>query len=240
MLDKAGEPPLPPGLALVWGFPPSPRRGPRPAYTVPEVVAAAIALADKGGIDALSLPKIARELDLTPNALYRYVSSKDELMLLLSDAGTGPPPEELPPGWRDGAAAWVRALIARYLTRPWLVDLPIRGAPVTPNLLAWLESLLTALADTGLALGDQLSCATLLDSYARSIASLANDITASPRTPVQSPAVVGFLYPLLAERGYPLVAGMLMGGDYADSASGPDFEFGLDRILAGIERLIDE
>jgi AcrR family transcriptional regulator len=203
-----------------------------------EVVEAAVRLADEGGIEALSLPKIARALDLTPNALYRYVGSKDELMLLLSDAGTGPPPE-LPPGWRDGAAGWVRALIARYTARPWLVDLPIRGAPVTPNLLAWLERLLTALAGTGLAPGEQLSCATLLDSYARSSASLANDLSASPRTPVQSPAVVGFLYPLLAERGYPLLASMLRGGDYADSASGPDVEFGLERILAGIERLVD-
>lgn len=240
MLDKAGETPLPHGLALVWGFPPPPRRGPKPAYTVADVVTAALALADEEGVAGLSLPRIARRLDLTPTALYRYVSSKDELVLLLVDAGVGAPPAELPGTWRDGAAAWVRALIARYGEHPWLVDLPIRGAPVTPNLLAWLESLLGALRMTGLPAGDQLSSATLLDGYARGIAGLARDLAASERTPVQSPEVVGFLYPLLAERGYPLVAEMLVGGEYTDSPAGPDIEFGLNRILDGIDRLIVE
>lgn len=240
MLDKTGEPPLPHGLALVWGFPPPHRRGPKPTYTASDVVKAAMELADAEGPAALSLPKIARRLDLTPNALYRYVSSKDELMLLLADAGTGPPPADLPTEWRDGAAAWARALIGRYRTRPWLVALPVRGVPVTPNVLAWLESLLAVLADSGLPAGDQLSCATILDGYARSIAALANDPAASERTPVQSPAVIGFLYPLLADRGYPHVAEMLMGGVYADNPGGPDIEFGLSRILAGIEQLIAE
>jgi hypothetical protein len=52
--------------------------------------------------------------------------------------------------------------------------------------------------------------------------------------------VTGFLYPLLAERGYPLIAAMLVGGDYADSPVGPDIEFGLNRILDGIEQLVSE
>jgi AcrR family transcriptional regulator len=239
MLDKTDESPLPPGLALMWGFPPPARRGPKPAHTVAEIVDAAIALADEEGVAGLSLPKIARRLGLTPNALYRYVDSKDELMLLLTDAATGPPPDDLPDGWRAGAAAWVRTLIARYRTRPWLTDLPVRGAPVTPNLLGWLESLLRALSETGLPPGDQLSCAILLDSYARSAAALANDIAASNATPVQSPEVTAFLYPLLTDRGYPLVAEMLMHGEYADTPVDPDLEFGLTRTLDGIEQFVD-
>lgn len=238
MLDNTAESPLPHGLALVWGFPPPARRGPKPAHTVAEIVDAAMALADKEGVAGLSLPKIARRLDLTPNALYRYVNSKDELVLLLVDAATGPPPTGLPHDWRAGAAAWARALIARYRARPWLTDLPVRGAPVTPNLLGWLESLLGALTGTGLSAGDLLSCATLLDSYARSAAGLANDLATSDAPPVQSAEVTAFLYPLLADRGYPLIAEMLMGGEYADTPAGPDLEFGLTRILDGIERLV--
>jgi AcrR family transcriptional regulator len=239
MLDKTSEPPLPPGLALMWGFPPPARRGPKPAHTVAEIVDAAVALADEEGVAGLSLPKIARRLDLTPNALYRYVSSKDELMLLLTDAGTGPPPNDHPEGWLAAAAAWVRALIGRYRARPWLTDLPVRGAPVTPNLLGWLETLLRALAETGLPPGDQLSCAILLDSYARSAAALANDLVASDATPVQSAEVTAFLYPLLADRGYPLIAQMLTHGEYADTPVDPDLEFGLIRTLDGIEQLVN-
>jgi AcrR family transcriptional regulator len=240
MLDKPGASPLAPGVALVWGFSPAPRRGPKPAHTVAEIVEAAMALADEQGVAGLSLPGIARRLGLTPTALYRYVSSKDELVLLLVDAATGVPPATMPDTWREGAAAWVRGLIGSYLAHPWLVDVPIRGAPVTPNKLAWLESLLGVLRATGLPTGDQLSCATLLDGYARSTAALARDLAASEVPPVQSPEVVGFLYPLLAERGYPLLAEMLAGGQYADSPSGPDVEFGLTRILDGIALLVDQ
>jgi AcrR family transcriptional regulator len=240
MLDNTGGSPLPHGLSLAWGFPPPPRRGPKPTYTVAQIVAAAMAVADEEGAAGISLPKIARALNLTPNALYRYVSSKDELVLLLFDAGAGPPPQDLPAGWREGAAAWARALIDRYRSRPWLADLPVRGAPVTPNLLGWLESLLGALQHTGLPSGDQLSCATLLDSYARSIAALANDLTTGDATPVQSTEVFGFLLPRLAENGFPLIATMLTEGAYTDNQNGPDIEFGLTRILDGIEHLIDE
>lgn len=241
MLDNPAGSPLSHGLSLVWGFPPpTARRGPKPTYTVADVIEAALAVADEEGAAGISLPKIARALDLTPNALYRYVGSKDELLLLLVDAGAGPPPETLPDDWREGAATWARALIKRYRARPWLVDLPIRGVPVTPNLLGWLESLLGPLGRTGLPPGDQLSCATLLDSYARSIAALANDLATSDAAPVQSTEVFGFLLPRLAESGYPLIATMLTEGVYADSPDGPDVEFGLTRILDGIERLIDE
>lgn len=240
MLDNPVGSPLPHGLSLVWGFPSPARRGPKPTYTVADVIEAAMAVADEEGAAGISLPKIARTLNLTPNALYRYVSSKDELLLLLVDAGAGPPPETLPDDWREGAAAWARALIERYRARPWLVDLPVRGVPVTPNLLGWLESLLGPLSRTGLPPGDQLSCATLLDSYARSIAALANDLAASDATPVQSTEVFGFLLPRLAESGYPLIAAMLTEGVYADNPDAPDVEFGLTRILDGIERLVDE
>jgi AcrR family transcriptional regulator len=67
----------------------SPRRGPRPGYTLEEVVRTAIKLADKHGISALSLPSIAARLGLSRNALYRYVLSKDELLVVIYDAAWG-------------------------------------------------------------------------------------------------------------------------------------------------------
>ncbi|SRR6266545_7256436 len=49
-------------------------------------------LADADGIAAL-LPRLAARIGVTTNALYRYVSSKDELLVLVRDAGWGVPPE---------------------------------------------------------------------------------------------------------------------------------------------------
>ena len=239
MLDRTAEPALPPGLALVWGFPPPARRGPKPGHSVAQIVETAMALADDGGFAALSLPKIAKRLGLTANALYRYVSSKDELLLLLLDAGSGPPPDELPAEWREGAAAWTRALFDRYRARPWLLDIPVRGAPVTPNLLRWLERLLTVLSGSGLAEGEWLSSAILLDGYARTTAMLARDLDGGSTTPVQSAEVTGFLYPLLSERGFPILASMLAAQQYADSSPDPDIDYGLARILDGLAVRVD-
>jgi len=137
---------LPPGLALAWGIAPAPRRGPKPTRSVQEIVGAAIQLADAQGIAAASLPKVARRVGLTTNALYRYVGSKDELLLLLNDAGWGPPPEAALRArtWRKGAMAWAHAVSDGYRNRPWLLDIPIRSAPMTPYVLHWLEVFLEA------------------------------------------------------------------------------------------------
>ncbi|MDX3003565.1 helix-turn-helix domain containing protein [Kribbella solani] len=113
------------------------------------IVDAALELADADGFAALSMPKLAQKLGLTANAIYRYVRSRDELLVLLADAAWGPAPDlgsteplgggELPRGggggWRAGAAGWTRAMVDRCDVHPWLCDLPIRGAPMTPNLL---------------------------------------------------------------------------------------------------------
>jgi AcrR family transcriptional regulator len=155
---------LPPGLALAWGVPPEPRRGPKPAYSVERIVAVAVELADESGFPALSMPKIASRLGVTANALYRYVASEEELVVLLADAGWGPPEAPAQRGhWRAGVTSWVRAFVARTRVHPWLLDIPVRGVPLTPNVLSWLEVLLDALTDTGLDPADKLACATLLD-----------------------------------------------------------------------------
>ena len=80
--------------------------------------------------------------------MYRYVRSKDELIVLVHEKAIGAPPE-LPAGWRPAATAWV--------TRP---GRPVRRTPVaarhtdprrarTPNLLRWAEVMLQAFAETG-------------------------------------------------------------------------------------------
>jgi AcrR family transcriptional regulator len=233
---------LPPGLALAWGVQPAGRRGPKPAHSVEGIVAAAVTLADEGGIAAASMPKIAGRLGVTANALYRYVASKEELVVLLADAGWGLPELTATGGdWRSGVIGWAQAFVARTRVHPWLLDLPVRGAPLTPNLLSWLQALLDALADTGLHPADMLGCATLLDGYARSIAVLARDLGATPTAPEQGAAVVEFLEPLLRARGFTLVADLMTGAaPYAElTYDDGDLEFGLQRILDGIETLVE-
>ena len=228
---------LPPGLALSWGVYPVQRRGPKPALTVEQIVAAGIEYGDRDGFEAISLQKIAAHFGVSTNAMYRYVRSKDELIVLVHDKAVGVPPD-LPDGWRAAATAWVDAQVKLYAERPWLLDVPIRGAPVTPNLLRWLEVMLQAMVGTGLSPHDNLGCLLLLDGYARNYANLARQLGSSDNTPVQAEQVGRFLVPRLIDGDYPMLTAMYTNQEYEDGLD-DDLEFGLNRILDGIQVLID-
>ncbi|MGW7683912.1 TetR/AcrR family transcriptional regulator [Kribbella sp. NPDC054772] len=234
MTEDRGE--LPPGLALSWGVLPVQRRGPKPALSVDQIVAAGIEFGDRDGFEAISLQRIAGHFGVTTNAMYRYVRSKEELIVLVHDKAVGLPPE-LPSGWRPAATAWVNAQVKMYAERPWLLDVPIRGAPVTPNLLRWVEVMLAALAETGMSQHDNLGCLMLLDGHARNYANLARQLGASNNTPVQAEQVGRFLVPRLMEGDYPTLTSLYLNQEYEDELD-DDLEFGLARILDGIDVLI--
>lgn len=226
---------LPPGLALAWGMSPANRRGPKPAFTVTDVVAASIELADADGVPALSLPRIADRLGLTTTALYRYVRNKDELVALMTDTAWGPPPARISRtrNWRTGATAWTEEMIARMAAHPCLLDLPVTGPPVMPNVLRWLEVFLGVMRRSGLSTRQCLGCAGLLDGYARNAASLRRNVGSAANAPAQARAIREFLAPRLSGE-FPHLADVLASGGYQNS----EVHFGLARILDGIEKLI--
>ncbi|MBB4689023.1 TetR/AcrR family transcriptional regulator [Amycolatopsis jiangsuensis] len=227
---------LPPGLAPAWLGGPRPRRGPKPAHTVAEVVAAAVELADTEGLAAASLPNIAASLGLTTNALYRYVGSKDELVALLADAGFGPPPERTAAGsWREEVRAWTEAALERYAARPWLLEVPYRGGGLTPHRLRWTELLLVTLTGAGLSEVDALGCAELVTDLAHTTAERRRALTGpdSADTPVDD--VRAFLRPRLADEGYPHLAGLAEAGRFPAPATAG---FALERVLDGIAALL--
>ena len=57
----------------------------RPRLSKPAVVSRALELADRGGVDALTIRRLATELGVTPMALYWHFRSKEELLAALSD-----------------------------------------------------------------------------------------------------------------------------------------------------------
>ena len=65
---------------------------PRRPLSRARIVAAAVAIADAEGLDAVSMPRLARELGTAPMSLYRHVPHKDALVDLMLDAAIGPPP----------------------------------------------------------------------------------------------------------------------------------------------------
>src|SRR3954471_557040 len=139
--DPAPDVELPRGVALAWGVAANPQRGPKRELSIERIVEVAVELADAGGIGAVSMSAVASALGFTPMSLYRYVTAKDDLVLLMQEEGVGVPPESVieAEGWRAGLDAWTRETVALYIEHPWMLDISIASTPVTPNNLAWLD-----------------------------------------------------------------------------------------------------
>lgn len=161
--------PLPRYLQLLWGIEESGRRGPKPGRNIREIGAAAVALADRHGLEAVSMKAVAAELGLTTMSLYRYVDSKDELSAVMLDVAYGPVGDRLTHRgrWRTRTEAWARAVAEMCREHPWIVDLDLPGPPLTPHTIDWMEAGVRALAPAGLTRQQQLSSLLVIDGYVR-------------------------------------------------------------------------
>jgi AcrR family transcriptional regulator len=214
---------LPSGVALTWGVRPQRRPGPRPSMTLEQITAAAVEVADDGGLDALSMASVAQRLGCTKMALYRYVEGKDDLQALMLDAAVGPPPGATSP------EGWARALLDRYLARPWALDVPVGSTAMTRNQALWLESVLRALRPSGLTLPQRLSVALLLSTHVAATARFRRDRRRAAGAPADAPPVE-----VLAAAGLEDVLAAFAEGHLADpDGEEHEFAFGVRCILDG-------
>jgi AcrR family transcriptional regulator len=210
------------------------------------IINAGIELAGSEGLPAVSMGRVAARLGASTMALYRYVGAKDELITLMTDAALGSPPpaQDSEENWRAGLTRWARAFRSRLHEHPWALQIPITGPPTTPNQVAWLEDALRCLQDTGLAEHEKASSVLLVSGYVRSEATLSADIEGGflAATPTRDEAMLGYadLLRRLTDRDrFPALHAVLDAGVF-DVADDPEveFNFGLDRILDGIEVLV--
>jgi AcrR family transcriptional regulator len=127
----------PPGsdVTSVWFRPaPAPRQA-APAFSRDEIIRSAIDLADRGGLESVSMRRIAARIGSAPTSLYWYVSDKEELYELMVDAVIGlvPLPEQPSGDWRADLAAIARSARVTLSAHPWFAQLgiyPVAG-PLT-------------------------------------------------------------------------------------------------------------
>ncbi len=236
---------LPPSLEAAWGLRARTGKGPRPGLSLDRIVAAGIQLAASDGLDAVSMSRVAAALGAATMSLYRYVSSKGELLDLMADTALGPPPAPGPAaGWRAGLAAWSWAQLSAMRRHLWAVRIPLSGPPATPSAVAWLEQGLRCPRGTGLAEEAKMSVILLVSGFVRNYVTMEADIdaavAASGRTGTEATAgYSALLARLIDPRDFPelskvIAAGVLAAADPGDK----EFGFGLDRLLDGIEILV--
>ncbi|RHA37096.1 TetR family transcriptional regulator [Cellulomonas rhizosphaerae] len=246
--DRAGDGPgpdlagLPRDLAVLWRAPAPGRRGPRPGLTVEQIADAGIALADTEGIAAVSMARLAESLGFTTMSLYRYVSSKDEVLALMSDRAGGRPPLVGPEvgDWRARLEVLLgeqRPVIAAH---PWLAHTTSVLHALGPNRLAWMEAMLAALDDTPLSPADRLAVTGTLAAHMLDEARVASAIAARRAELVDDDVAASpdELVLLLAdEQTHPSLVAAARAGAFAAPDDGA-LPFGTRVILDGIEAMI--
>jgi AcrR family transcriptional regulator len=103
---------------------PSRRQGKRrPRLSAEAITRAAIRLADAEGLDAVSIRRVAAELDARPMSLYDHFSSKDDLLARMAEEVVAGVllEEPMPAEWRDALGGIARRLYAILVGHPWLV-----------------------------------------------------------------------------------------------------------------------
>ncbi|MBM7171450.1 TetR/AcrR family transcriptional regulator C-terminal domain-containing protein [Streptomyces sp. G44] len=244
--------PFPASLEAVWGLRGRPHKGPKRGLSLDGIVAAAIAVADAEGVEAVSMSRVAKEVGASTMALYRYVATKDELLMLMVDGAIGPPVPLSPDavGWRAGLEHWAMAMRAVLSAHLWAVPLvAAHGPPATPNQLAWLDQCLQVLSGTRLDHGEKIAVSLLVSGQIRSELTIVALLRRDPAGTERRMAGYGaFLRRVTQDGRLPALRAAVTHGAFDDldaeaggeAADFDDFAFGLQRALDGVAAYLGE
>jgi len=204
------------------------------------VLRAAVKLADRDGIESLSMRKLGQELGVEAMSLYNHVSNKEEILDGLVDAVFAE--IELPtPGVDWAEAMRRRAVSAREALKrhPWALGLLESRVQPGPANLRHHDAVLGSLRTAGFSIEMSAHAYSVLDSYIYGFT--LNELALPLATRQDVTEVAGNIvrespageYPYLAEMAIEHV--MKQKYDYGD-----EFEFGLELILEGLKKASTE
>ncbi|MCU1393760.1 MAG: hypothetical protein JWM34_2188 [Ilumatobacteraceae bacterium] len=217
----------------------------RPRFTRETIAATAIRIADAEGFAAVSMRRIAAELDAGTMTLYHYVRTKDELLALITDtlmAELIVPPDEMPADWRGAITAIAHRSRDMTLRHSWLLD--IADDPnIGPNSVRHFDQSLQAVSMLDGSLVDKLDLMTVVDEYVFGYCLHHRQNFQDNGTATVSKELVDYVDELSSKGGYPQLAKLIAehGSHNAwsqvekNSADPERFDRNLNRILDGFE-----
>jgi AcrR family transcriptional regulator len=212
----------------------------REPLTRERILRAAVALADEGGVESLSMRRLAQELGVVPMALYKHVANKDELLDGMVDAVVAEidPPIE--------GAEWKRTMRERILSarrallrHPWASSvLESRGEP-TPTVIGYMDSMMGVFLAGGFSVDLMHHAIHVMGSRILGFSQELFDDTSSlpPEEAAAMWTQMADVYPNIAKLVPVAIEthdGPVVGGGCDDQF---EFEFALDLVLDGLERL---
>jgi DNA-binding transcriptional regulator YhcF (GntR family) len=214
-------------------------RDPQPELSRDRIVRAAMEIADAEGIAALSMRRVATDLDVATMSLYRYVHSKDELVVFMIDEAIGeePFPDSPPKGWRARLELAARTQWKAFRRHRWLGPaMSLTRPQLAPNALTYAEWVMSALEGLGLDPSAVLHAHVMLFSYVRGLAtSLEAEAEAERDTGMTSDEWME-----TQETALDAVAGSGSFATFLRIVKESDFDFDLDTLFEfGLMRMLD-
>jgi AcrR family transcriptional regulator len=200
---------------------------PRPkSLTSEEIATAALAVIDRGGLEALSIRAVAAELGMGTMSLYRYFSDREQLEGFVVDLVFASVTTELPARmkWTKRVVVLLQGLREAVAAHPAVVPLLLTHRFTAESSMPWAEELMRALKQAGFDGKHRFLAFRLLTSYVIGVVQ-SEHLGLLPRGE----------QPIEAERHqqeYPLLA---QNAPYARKAlADEEFRWGLDVILCGL------
>jgi AcrR family transcriptional regulator len=201
------------------------------------VVRAAMDLADERGIESVTMRELGRALGVEAASLYNHVAGKDDLLEGMADRVVAE--IDLPSGSVDWKQAMRRrAVSARevFSRHPWAAALVDSREGSGPSRLEYTERILATLLEAGFAPKDAGNAFLALDSYVYGFERQRSNLAMGDEA--DGVAAANEVLGRIPQEAYPALTRVAMGyaeDPYDDKAA---FEFGLDLILDGLERLV--
>src|SRR6266851_1284328 len=209
----------------------------RVPITLDRIIGGALELIDREGLAALSMRNLAKELQTGTTTLYRYVSGKDEVLVLVADAVLGEtqlrhPVEGM--GWRHVIEELARAMRTALSAHPNVAAVFATAVPVGPNSLRGRELTLRVLRERGF---DKTLAADVYTALAHQVLASVlqepmNDFRAGGLGTSKNLTLRDF-YRSLPPGQYPNL--VELADELTSRTAAEEFEFGLECLLDGVE-----
>jgi AcrR family transcriptional regulator len=205
------------------------------------VLRAAVDLADREGIDALSMRRLAKDLGVEAMSLYNHVANKDEILLGMVDLVTSEVEDPTTDGGLDWKTAIRRSAISThdaFIRHRWSCPLMMKIAAVIPSRMRWMEALLRTLRENGFSQNLTHHSYHALDSHITGFTLWQVSFPFENREELV--AMAGDFMKAIPVDEYPYVIEHAQEHLQEPDPDEPnEFDFGLDLILDGLERMRD-
>jgi AcrR family transcriptional regulator len=216
---------------------------PRTPLSRDRVLRAAVALADEGGVDALSMRKIAQVLGVVPMALYKHVANKNELLDGMVDVVVGeidPPTGDT--DWKTAIRRRVLSARRMLLRHPWapgVIESRMKARPTpTPAVMEYLDSMIGVFRAGGFSIDLVHHAIHVMGSRLLGFSQELFEDTPDrePDPGAMPPEEMATRYPHITELAMAVAHDQesVVGSGCDDQF---EFEFALDLTLDGLERL---